>query len=162
MEKTLTNETVKTIVKKWADEKAAKGEIEFDADFCCEKFIRYRTTEMTRLIPDNDSVLKNWNRPFHYCYEIDCKQTLIRLQLAFNYENILDATRNICEDVLDKYRMYTLAEHDSSRGYFRRVCNFDMDIVDSTTEEEIFAIMDRLFYQMKGYETLIIYKAKTK
>ena len=47
-------------------------------------------------------------------------------------------------------------------GNFRRLCIFDISIKDCREEDQIREAMNKLFYQMKGYETFIIYKLKEK
>lgn len=159
MSNMFTADEVKGIIMKWAEDKSKQGEIDFDETFC-EGYIRYRTKELTNLIPDNSSGVGGWERPFHYTYEIECLQSILHLQLAFSYKNISDATKNICEEILEKYKMDPRKEHESARGFFRRSCKFDISIKDCLTENEILDQMDKLFYQMKGYETFILYKCK--
>lgn len=53
MSKSITEEMVKDVIKEWARNKAENGEIIFDETFCGGKFVRYKTSKMTSLIPDN-------------------------------------------------------------------------------------------------------------
>lgn len=156
MDKKFTKEKVKEIIIKWAEEKSKQGEIEFDNTFC-EGYVRYRTRELTSLIPDNPAGIGGWERPYHYAYEIECLQSMLHLQLAFSYKNISDNFKIICEEILEKYKMDPRKEHESARGFFRRACKFDISI-KNLDEDEIRNKMDQLFYQMKGYETFLLYK----
>ena len=159
----MAEKNLQDIIKKWAKEKAAQGIIEFDDKieaFRCEKFIRYRTKETTALIHDFKGGISTWGGPYHYFYEIDLQnKTKLRLQLSFCYKNISDQSKQICEAILSKFRMLSRKENENNRGYYRWVCDYYVANIDaSLTEEDIKRKMDQLFYQMKGYETFIIYK----
>ncbi len=159
----MAEKNLQDVIKKWAKEKAAQGIIEFDDKieaFHCEKFIRYRTKETTALIHDFKGGISTWGGPYHYFYEIDLQnKTKLRLQLSFCYKNISDQSKGICEAILSKFRMLSRMENENNRGYYRWVCDYYVANIDaSLTEEEIKRKMDQLFYQMKGYETFIIYK----
>ena len=159
-----TDERIKKItdiIIEWAEEKAKEGEIEFDKTFCKDAVVRYKTSNMTLLIPNNsdgkNSGFDDNTRPDHYAYEIECLVTKLKLRLAINYQNISDETRKKCEELLEKYKMMP---HDdvTPPTQFRRLCLYEYKINDSTNEEKIREEMDKLFYQMKGYEEIICYK----
>ena len=149
------------IIIEWAEQKAEDGEIEFDKTFCKDAVVRYKTSNMTLLIPNNsdgkNSGFDDNTRPDHYAYEIECLVTKLKLRLAINYQNISDETRKKCEELLEKYKMMP---HDdvTPPTQFRRLCLYEYKFNDSTNEEKIREEMDKLFYQMKGYEEFICYK----
>ena len=159
-----TDERIKKItdiIIEWAEEKAKEGEIEFDKTFCKDAVVRYKTSNMTLLIPNNsdgkNSGFDDNTRPDHYAYEIECLVSKLKLRLEINYQNISDETRKKCEELLEKYKMMP---HDdvTPPTQFRRLCLYEYKINDSTNEEKIREEMDKLFYQMKGYEEFICYK----
>ena len=160
----VNNDSKKEIIIEWAKEKAQNGEIVFDTAFNGEKFVRYRTNEMTKLINDNVNEIKllegtdPWNH-CNYFYEVDLQnKTILRLQLAFCYRHNPDKIKSICEELLKEYKMDTRKENESSRGNFRWICKFDIDIKGVISEEELKMRMDQIFYMMKGYETFICFK----
>lgn len=155
-----TGEQVKEIILKWAEEKAKQGEIVFDPAFC-KGYVRYKTTRLTKWIPDNSKECSGWSgRREHYAYEIECRPTILNLLLSFSYTNISDKTKRTCDELLRKFKkMHKLDNADSDDNYYR-LCVFDIKIKDCQTEEDIRKAMDILFYRMKGYEEFIIFKLK--
>ena len=154
-----TEEEIIKIIKEWAQEKAKQGEIEYDNSFCGGLIVRYKTFPMTSLIPNNpDGKKSGFHRTDHYAYEIECRKTMLNLRLAFSYTNISDKTKQICDELLDKFKM--MPKHDITHSdNFQRLCIFsDVNIKECKEEKEIWETMNKLFYQMKGYETFIIYK----
>ena len=160
-----TLEQVTEIIMDWAEGKKKNNEIEFDRAFCKSyadhNTVRYWTTAMTKLIPDN-SEGKNagFDNPHHYAFEIECKKEVLHLLIAFSYTDISDETKKICEEILEKYRMYNFADPKNPTGNFRRVCSFNIDIKKCVTKDEIITEMDKFYYRMKGYEEFIIFKLK--
>lgn len=156
----MAEKKLRNVILEWAKEKATQGEIVFDEKtdaFCCKKFIRYRTNDTTALIHDLEGGISTWGGPYHYFYEIDLQnKTILRLQLSFCYKNISDQSKEICEEILRKYKIDSRKENESNRGFFRWVCKYDENIDVGLTEEEIKRKMDQLFYQMKGYEAFLI------
>ena len=157
---------LRDVIIKWAKEKAAQGEIEFNESveaFLCEKYIRYRTQATTKLILDNEGGIGAWGSPYHYFYEIDLQyKTILRLQLSFYYKNISEESMEICEKILREYKMDSRKENEENRGFFRWACKFDVKIDANLTEEGIKLKMDQLFYQMQGYETFLVSIIKQK
>ncbi len=160
-----TDERIKKItdiIIEWAEQKAEDGELKLDTPFCDyysdHSTVRYWTSEMTDLIPDNsegkDTGFKN---PHHYAFEIECLQEALHLLFAFSYTDISDVTKIKCEEILEKYRMYRMADEKNPTGNFRRVCSFRIKIKNKS-KEEIFNEMNKYFYEMKGYEEFICYK----
>ena len=149
---------VKDVIKEWARNKAENGEIIFDETFCGGKFVRYKTDKMTLLIPDNiEGKLSGWKRPDHYAYEIECNQTILNLMLTFSYTNISDETKKICEKIWNNFKMMPKMDTENSGDNYFRLCIYDANIKEYN-EKEIYEAMDKLFYQMKGYEEFICYK----
>ena len=164
MSENYTREEVKKIIIEWAkdkskqDEKTKKAEIVFDESFCGGFFVRYKTEKMTKLIPDNsEGKSSTWKKPYHFAYEIECNKTILNLLLSFNYKNISDETKQICEEILEKYKMMPKLEDVDNQGYYRRSCVFEISIKDQSPKG-IWQAMDKLFYQMKGYEEFICFK----
>lgn len=161
-----TQGEVKAIIMKWAENKANEkdedSKIEFDASFCKGAVVRYKTSEMTSLIPDNTegklSGFDDGTRPDHYAYEIECRTTVLNLMLSFSYTNISDETKKNCDELLKKFKMMPKLDNEESGDNFFRLCIYDISIKDCKHEEEIRAAMDKLFYEMKGYEKFICYK----
>ena len=161
MSSEFTKEEVRAIILEWAREKAKENEIVFDESFCKGSVVRYKTSEMTSLIPDNTegklSGFDDGTRPDHYAYEIECLVTKLKLRLAINYQNISDETRKKCEELLEKYKMMPHGDV-TPPAQFRRLCLYEYKFKDCMNEEEIRATMNNLFYKMKGYEEFICYK----
>ena len=77
--------------------------------------------------------------------------------LSFSYTNIPGETKTMCDKLLNNYR--TMSEkRETKDSNFRRLCLYKYEFTDSTNEEKIREEMDKLFYQMKGYEEFICYK----
>ena len=161
MSSKFTQEEVKAIIMEWAKDKAKQNEIVFDESFCKGSVVRYKTTKMTFLIPNNsdgkNGGFDNRTRPDHYAYEIECMKTKISLILAFSFTNISDETKIKCEKILKKYKKMP-EKRETKDSNFRRLCLYKYEFTDSTNEEKIREEMDKLFYQMKGYEEFICYK----
>lgn len=159
MSEKFKQEQVTEIIKEWARTKNKNGEIKFDETFCGGLFVRYKTDKMTSFIPDNsEGKLSGWKRPDHYAYEIECRPTVLNLMLSFSYTNISDVTKKTCEELLTNFKMMPKLDNEKSDDNFFRLCIYDSSIQHLKNEEEIKAEMDKLFYQMKGYEEFICHK----
>jgi hypothetical protein len=113
---------------------------------------------MTDLIPDNpEGIVTGFNNTHHYAFEIECFQEVLHLLLSFSYTDISNVTKNKCEEILGKYRMYRMSDEKNPTGYFRRVCSFKIKIKNKS-KEDIFNETNKYFYEMKGYEEFICYK----
>ena len=129
MSKSITEEMVKDVIKEWARTKAENGEIKFDDTFCGGKFVRYKTSKMTSLIPDNfEGQLSGWKRPDHYAYEIECRPTVLNLMLTFSYTNISDETKKVCEKLLANFKMMPKMDTENSNDNFFRLCIYAASI----------------------------------
>jgi hypothetical protein len=150
---------VTDIIIEWAEN---NKEIEFNRAYCKyyadHNTIRYWTKKLTGLIPNNTNGKESGFGNFHpYAFEIECKLETLHFLLAFSYTNISDVTKEKCEEILEKYRMYRMAIPKDYTGNFRRVCDYKIDIKNKS-KEEIVSEMNKYYYQMKGYEEFICYK----
>lgn len=153
---------VKDIIKKWVEEKAKGGEIEFDETFSTNDTIRYRTKEMTKRFPDNPKGKKEgWSlgrflEPYpHYFYEIECKPT-IKLKLAFSCNTMSKSTQHKCDEIMEKYTNRSIEPEENKGHLYRIPCIFHFKIDKNMNESDIRNEMNKLYYQMMGYESCII------
>ena len=162
-----TDERIKkltNIIGKWAEEKAKSGEIEFDKNFSTPDTIRYRTKELTKRFPDNSKgtdagwSLHRYLEPYpHYFYEIECMSTIIRLKLAFHANDIMQiTTKNKCKSIMENYMNHPLKKDEFKGTSYRIPCIFSCKIGECLNEKDIYNKMDKLYYQMKGYESCIL------
>ena len=158
-----TQEQIIEIIIEWAEQKAKNEEIKFDRKLC-KKYndhftVRYLTPQTTNLIPNN-SEGKNtgFEGKNHYAFEIECRQEVLHLLLTFSYKNITDETKKICEEILDKYKMYRIKNYKKPTGAFRGACSFKINISKCQSKEAIITEMNKYFYMMKGYEEFICHK----
>ena len=164
-----TDERIKKItdiIIEWAEQKAADEELKLDKSYCDHysdhNTVRYWTSEMTNLIPDNlEGKETGFKNPHNYAFEIECFKETLHLLFAFSYTYISDVTKKKCEEILEKYRMYRMAEPKNPTGNSRRVCSFSIDI-NNKSKEEIFNEMNKYFYKMQGYAEFICYKMDKK
>lgn len=157
-----TLEQVTEIIKKWAEEKTIKGDIQFDKDYCKhtkdEDTLRFTTSNLTKWIPENtDGKESDFGNSYNYAYEIVCMKTKIKLRLAFGYQKISGITKKRVDEVITKYRKKIVKEYERE-GSYRRAGKYIKGIDDCHTEEDICKTMDEIFYRMMGYEEFIIFK----
>jgi len=160
-----TDERIKKItdiIIEWTKQKAEDGKIEFDETFSTNDTIRYRTKEMTKRFPDNPKEGKGWSlgylKPYpHYFYEIECMSTTLRLKLAFHANDIMPiTTKNKCNSIMEKYMNHPLKKDEFKGTLYRIPCIFSCDINERVNENDIRNEMDKLYYQMMGYESCIL------
>ena len=167
MNSKFTREEVTNIIIDWAERKAKDKEIEFDKNFSVHTddrdTIRYRTKELTKRFPDNPKgIKKGWSlhrylEPYpHYFYEIDCSGKELQLKLAIHKNIIMPITsKNKCDTIMEHYTNYEVTPEPKGTSY-RIPCIFSHKINNCKNEKDIRNEMDKLYYQMKGYESCIL------
>lgn len=89
-------------VHKWGLKEIESGEIDFDLAKSNRAYSRFRTKEMSALLPDVEGELSDWNVLNHYFYEIrNTTGDSLYIQLAFNSKNLPEDQRKICERICD-------------------------------------------------------------
>lgn len=81
------------MAQKWCEKQAEAGRIEFDADTCEGRYVRFTTPFLNQAIPTNNDVLSPWRTSNYYFYEITNFKNELYVQLYFYCKGITDEMR---------------------------------------------------------------------
>ena len=81
------------MAQKWCEKQAEAGRIEFDADTCEGRYVRFTTPFLNQAIPTNKDVLSPWRTSNYYFYEITNFKSELYVQLYFYCKSITDEMR---------------------------------------------------------------------
>ncbi|MDO4851812.1 MAG: PD-(D/E)XK nuclease family protein [Clostridia bacterium] len=144
------------IIHAWAEESAAKGLIEYDADKSGKILTRFKTKTMSEILPDAIEAKSGWGTSNFYYYEIkniDGKELFI--QFALSSKNIPDDLRATCERINAVYRAKQQKINWQWRTHF---ATRHVKIDDDMTDEEIFEQLDKRLEEVKMFEKKLVEK----
>ena len=142
------------ILKSWATEMTAKGEMEIVPEKCVKTCTRFKTETMSKLLPDAEKPLSGWGTNNHYFYEIknnDGKEFFI--QLVFSAKDIPDDLREMCERI-NRFYPTRLKKVD---WQWRTVFSTrHSKIEDELSEEKIFDQLNKKWEEICQFEKKLL------
>jgi len=139
------------IFRQWATEMAAKGEIFFNIDDCSKKFTRFKTANMSELLPDADEARSGWKTKNHYFYEIvyDGDHDQYFIQLSFSGKNIPEDLKNMCERI----NVYYPCKQQKANWQWRTHYKTKQYKIDNEhSEEKIYNRLNEKLIEIKEFE----------
>jgi len=141
---------VAEIFKKWALEKTEKGEIEVVLDKCNKTFTRFKTKEMSEVLPDAEYAGSGWNTKNYYFFEIYNKGgNEFFIQLSLSSKNIPDNLKDICEKINEFYPSKIQKENWQWRTPFSTTKS---KIDDEISEDKIYDLLNKKLEAVKVFE----------
>ncbi len=141
---------VTQILRQWANEKSEKGELEVVPDKCVKTYTRFKTKNMSEILPDAEEALSGWNTKNHYFYEIyNNRGNEFVIQLALSANNIPDDLKAMCERINEHYPSKQQKENWKWRIVFKTKKS---KIEDEISDEKIFDQLNRMFKEVQAFE----------
>ena len=148
---------ISKVFTQWAAEATKIGEIEVVLDRSNKSYTRFKTKEMSLILPDAPEAKSGWNTKNHYFYEICCrnKGSEIFIQYALS-------ARYIPDDLLEKCNQinvhYPSKQQKPSWQWRLPFTTSKMNIDEDTSEDQIFEKFNALLREVKDFEQTLMQK----
>ena len=138
------------MAQKWCEKQAEAGRIEFDADTCEGRYVRFTTPFLNQVIPTNKDVLSPWRTSNYYFYEITNFKSELYVQLYFYCKGITDEMRTAF------LRMAELTDGGKlTQGYRLFFKSTAFANSENDTEEVIMSQLDKCLEEIHNFEAPI-------
>ncbi len=138
------------MAQKWCEKQAEAGKIEFDADTCEGRYVRFTTPFLNRVIPTNKDVLSPWRTSNYYFYEITNFKNELYVQLYFYCKGITDEMRTAF------LKMTELTDGGKlTQGYRLFFKSTVFANSENDTEEVIMSQLDKCLEEIQNFEAPI-------
>ena len=138
------------MAQKWCEKQAEAGRIEFDADTCEGRYVRFTTPFLNQVIPTNEDVLSPWRTSNYYFYEITNFKNELYVQLYFYCKGITDEMRTAF------LRMAELTDGGKlTQGYRLFFKSTVFANSENDTEEVIMGQLDKCLEEIHNFEAPI-------
>lgn len=138
------------MAQKWCEKQAEAGKIEFDADTCEGRYVRFTTPFLNRVIPTNKDVLSPWRTSNYYFYEITNFKNELYVQLYFYCKGITDEMRTAF------LKMAELTDGGKlTQGYRLLFKSTVFANSENDTEEVIMSQLDECLEEIQNFEAPI-------
>lgn len=135
------------MAQKWCEKQAEAGRIEFDADTCEGRYVRFTTPFLNQAIPTNKDVLSPWRTSNYYFYEITNFKSELYVQLYFYCKGITDEMRTAF------LRMAELTDGGKlTQGYRLFFKSTVFANSENDTEEVIMSQLDKCLEEIHNFE----------
>lgn len=135
------------MAQKWCEKQAEAGRIEFDADTCEGRYVRFTTPFLNQAIPTNKDVLSPWRTSNYYFYEITNFKNELYVQLYFYCKGITDEMRTAF------LRMAELTDGGKlTQGYRLFFKSTVFANSENDTEEVIMSQLDKCLEEIHNFE----------
>lgn len=138
------------MAQKWCEKQAEAGRIEFNADTCEGRYVRFTTPFLNQAIPTNKDVLSPWRTSNYYFYEITNFKSELYVQLYFYCKGITDEMRTAF------LRMAELTDGGKlTQGYRLFFKSTVFANSENDTEEVIMSQLDKCLEEIHNFEAPI-------
>lgn len=125
--------------KQWAEQKTDEGLIQVDIDHSSRTCTRFKTAEMTAVLPDTEE-LSDWGTYNHYFYEIQNRTGhSAYIQMCLNSKNLPADQRALYDRMIECSNSRTASNGWVWRTIFR---SSTVDFDDSLSEEDVYSKLD--------------------
>lgn len=142
------------ICKEFCKIKDNMGEIHFDSTRSKNRFIRFTTEAMNKILPEAEEGRNAWGTRTHYYYEIENDTAkMIRMKFVLNSQNMSQDVKDICE----KINNYFPAKKQKENWEWR--CPFVtkyVSISETLSDEQILQILSDQYAQLRAFEKKLI------
>lgn len=136
------------MAQKWCEKQAEAGRIEFDADTCEGRYVRFTTPFLNQAIPTNKDVLSPWRTSNYYFYEITNFKSELYVQLYFYCKGITDEMKAAFTKLVALTDGGKLTQ--GYRLFFKSTAFLNND---DDTEEAVMGQLDKCLEEIKKFET---------
>ena len=136
------------MAQKWCEKQAEAGRIEFDADTCEGRYVRFTTPFLNQAIPTNKDVLSPWRTSNYYFYEITNFKNELYVQLYFYCKGITDEMKAAFTKLVALTDGGKLTQ--GYRLFFKSTAFLNND---DDTEEAVMGQLDKCLEEIKKFET---------
>mgnify|MGYP001064948313 CR=1 FL=1 len=138
------------MAQKWCEKQAEAGRVEFDADTCEGRYVRFTTPFLNQVIPTNKDVLSPWRTSNYYFYEITNYKSELYVQLYFYCKGITNEMRTAF------LRMTELTDGGKlTQGYRLFFKSTVFANSENDTEEVIMGQLDKCLEEIHNFEAPI-------
>lgn len=138
------------MAQKWCEKQAEAGRIEFDADTCEGRYVRFTTPFLNQVIPTNKDVLSPWRTSNYYFYEITNYKSELYVQLYFYCKGITDEMRTAFLKIAELTDGGKLTQ--GYRLFFKSTVFANSE---NDTEEVIMGQLDKCLEEIHNFEAPI-------
>ena len=138
------------MAQKWCEKQAEAVKIEFDADNCEGRYVRFTTPFLNRVIPTNEDVLSPWRTSNYYFYEITNFKNELYVQLYFYCKGITDEMRTAFLKMAELTDGERLTQ--DYRLFFKSTVFANSE---NDTEEVIMSQLDKCLEEIHNFEAPI-------
>ena len=147
---------VSEMIKSWAIEMTEKGELEVVPDKCSKIWIRFKTKNMSRLLPDSENTLSGWNTKNYYFYEIvNRRGESFYIKLSLSSNDIPDDLMKMCN------RIHHSSLGTLPKGGWKWCTPFSTKAVkigEELSEEKIYHQLNKQFKAIQDFEKNLMEK----
>ena len=120
------------------------------------KWIRYTTSAMSRLIPEQKNILSDWDSHYFYYYEFCCEADSVCMQFTLWGSEEVEQLIEVFKRINRIYRFSGRLKPNFGYGHPKKTetVHFDRDI----SEEDLFAILEKLYREMMDFEKELLGK----
>lgn len=138
------------IFREWAIEMTEQEELELVIDKSNKTYTRFKTKNMSQILPDAEEAVSGWGTRNYYFYEIYNKAgEEFSINLAFSSKNIPKSLKDICEKINTYYPVKSQNKNWQWRIPFRT----EKSVVDNEIDKEkIFSELNKRFDEIKKFE----------
>lgn len=123
---------------------------------CHWDWVRFTSTALSRLIPQQKDIYSDWSTTSFYYYEFICKVDSVGLQLSFygseEAESLIDVFKRIND--ICSFKGNLKPNFGYAHPKITETIHFDRDI----SEEDFFAILEKLYEEMMDFEKDLLAK----
>ncbi len=142
---------VAQVLKQWATEMSEKGELEIVPDKCVKTYTRFKTKNMSELLPDAEEALSAWSTRNYYFYEIynnKGNDFAIQLTLNSNYN-----TPDNLKVMFERINKLIPSKQQKDNWQWRTLFKTKKSIVeDDISDEKIFDQLNQMFKEVQEFE----------
>lgn len=150
-------ETIFSLSKKWAEKEAEKGTIQVDLEHSSRSCIRFKTPEMSAILPDIEA-LSGWGTHNHYFFEIQNKTgKSAYINMCLNSQNLTAEQKTLCDRMIALSNSRTSSDGWTWKTIFRSA---KVDFDDGLTEKDIFKKLDTALEDVRKKQKEFLKKMK--
>lgn len=121
-----------------------------------DNWIRFTSTALSRLIPQQKDICSDWGTTSFYYYEFVCKVDSVQMQFTLygseQAESLIDVFRRIND--IYSFRGRFMPNFGYAHPKVTETVHFDRDI----SEKDLFAILEKLYEEMMDFEKELLDK----
>lgn len=141
--------SITPMLRKWCTNMASEGKIGYEPGFSTEKYVRFTTSEVDALIPYQPGYRSGWKNGHFYAYEIvnDAPNCNFYLWFVLTNKNAPEELRKVFPPFFVAAGKYPKSETWEWWASFKAN---KFHYTEQTTEEEVFAALDRMFEEVSS------------